>query len=370
MSNRPNLYPADILSVLKRITDPVFALDPHWTVTYINDEGAGLLGKPKEELSGRNLWECIPEAVGTRFYEMAQQSILAQQACDFTDFFRPWQRWLHIRLYPSFSGMTVLCQDASGLRREAAAEREPAGRFGSGKPAEPDASSLHRRELLAIVGQLAAAIAHELRNPLTSLKGFLQLLEAKAPPCDKYYFDIMQEELSRIEMLAAELLVLGKPQAVQFEEAEPADIMRQALALLGPQAVCSNVSIVSRIQPDVPNVLCVAGQLKQVFVHIIANAIEAMPDGGTVEISLSRSDDGSLQADILDQGAGIPDEVLCRIGEPFYTTKDKGTGLGYMVALKIIELHRGRLEIDSQSGKGTRVSITLPAASASASASP
>lgn len=366
MSNRPNLYPADILSVLKRITDPVFALDSHWTITYVNDEGAELLGKPKEELSGRNLWECFPEAVGTRFYELAQQSILAQQACDFTDFFKPRQLWLHIRLYPSFGGMTVLCKDISGLRREAASDRGPSSRFDSARPEVPDDPSLPKREMLAIVGQLAAAIAHELRNPLTSLKGFLQLLEAKTPPCDKHYFDIMQDELSRIEMLATELLVLGKPQAVRFEEAEPADIMRQALALLGPQAMYSNVSIVSRIQPDVPSVLCVAGQLKQVFVHIIENAIEAMPRGGTVEISLFRSDDGSLRADILDQGSGIPDEVLRRIGEPFYTTKDKGTGLGYMVAFKIIELHRGRLEIDSQIGIGTRVSITLPAASAAA----
>jgi PAS domain S-box-containing protein len=220
---------------------------------------------------------------------------------------------------------------------------------------------LIKSEKLSVVGQLAAGVAHEIRNPLTSLKGFVQLLKSKVNDYDNF-FDIMLSELDRINFIVSEFLVIAKPQAVLFQVKEAAAILMSTVALVNTKAIMQNVEIVTRLSEPLPPVLCDENQIKQVFINVLNNSIEAMPDGGSIVIEVFGQGDESIVFRFTDEGVGIPEERIPRLGEPFYTTKEKGTGLGLMVSYKIIENHRGLMSISSQLGQGTTVDISLPVA--------
>lgn len=223
---------------------------------------------------------------------------------------------------------------------------------------------LQKSEKLSIVGQLAAGIAHEIRNPLTSLKGFLQLFRSKLGKEKKYddYFSIMFNEFSRIEEIVGEFLILAKPQPKSFK-AMPIDLLlRDIVKLLDIQAILNNVQIFTDVEPGLPPICCDENQLKQVFVNILKNGIEAMPYGGMIMVSARRSESGDLSLRFADQGPGIAKEQLAKLGEPFYTTKEGGTGLGLMICHRIIESHQGTISISSEVGQGTTVEIILPPA--------
>jgi two-component system, sporulation sensor kinase A len=214
-------------------------------------------------------------------------------------------------------------------------------------------------EKLSAVGQLAAGVAHEIRNPLTALKGFAQLLKSSCTGPERRYLDIMQNELDRIEVILNELLVLAKPQAVKFHPQPIGVLLHEVTTLLSTQAVLKNVVIESSVDPHGPMVNCEQNQLKQVFVNIIKNAIEAMPKGGRLSITAT-TDDEMVCIQFIDEGEGIPEDLVPKLGEPFFTTKEKGTGLGLLMSHKIIFAHQGTIDISSVVGKGTTVSVVLP----------
>ncbi|GAE36804.1 PAS domain-containing sensor histidine kinase [Halalkalibacter akibai] len=218
---------------------------------------------------------------------------------------------------------------------------------------------LFESEKLTAVGQLAASIAHEIRNPLTSIKGFLQLIKGTNEKVNKNYLNIMADEITRIEMITGELLLLAKPQAHDFQYEYLNKIVEDVVLLLSSQALINHVEVNVTIN-RVPLMKCVPNQLKQVFINLIKNAIEAMPTGGVITIHASQQQDTSIRIVIEDEGGGIPQEFLDKIGTPFYTTKEKGTGLGLMTTLKIIDFHHGTLNISSVINKGTKIEIILP----------
>lgn len=217
---------------------------------------------------------------------------------------------------------------------------------------------LRKTEMLSAVGQLAAGIAHEIRNPLTALKGFTKLLSSKENS-NPSYIGIMLDELDRIEQIVSELLVLAKPQAIDFVENRLEPILQDVMMLLETQAIMNNVEIRTELLPDL-KVLCVENQLKQVFINVLKNAIEAMPSGGEIQVSMLSGEERNVIVRFRDNGTGIPESKLAKLGEPFYSTKDKGTGLGLMVSYKIIENHQGTIRFESEEGKGTTVVISIP----------
>ncbi|UJF36435.1 PAS domain-containing sensor histidine kinase [Paenibacillus hexagrammi] len=220
---------------------------------------------------------------------------------------------------------------------------------------------LFKSDKLSAVGQLAAGVAHEIRNPLTALKGFLQLMRTDNAK-EKYYIEIMQKELQRIEFIVNEFLFVSKPQAIHFEVQELDSIVVSTIELLQPQALMNNILIEVELAPELPLVTCDEHQLKQVFINILKNALEAMSGGGTMRIQAFPSEDQkSLCIRFIDHGCGIAPERIPKLGEPFYSTKEKGTGLGLMVCYRIIEAHDGTMKIRSKLGEGTTVEITLPA---------
>jgi two-component system, sporulation sensor kinase A len=221
---------------------------------------------------------------------------------------------------------------------------------------------LIQSEKLSVVGQLAAGIAHEIRNPLTSLKGFTQLLRGKYPT-DSEYFDIMLSELDRINNIVSELMAVAKPQAVQYQPMNVTGIMLSVIQLLESEAILNNVSIqLDSSEFPRPYVHCDENQLKQVFINIVKNAMEAMPEGGNIRMSLTKHQESSLLVRIVDEGMGIAPDHMSKLGNPFFTTKPHGNGLGLMICYKMIEDHHGILSIDSQPGTGTTVDIKLPLA--------
>lgn len=217
---------------------------------------------------------------------------------------------------------------------------------------------LQNSEKLALVGQLAAGIAHEIRNPLTSLKGFVQLME-KDGMRKPEYFSIMSSELARIELIVSELLVLAKPQNSAFETRDLSKLVGHVVTLLETEAILRKVMIQVVFETDVPSIRCDENHLKQAFINFLKNAIEATSGKGEIVIRL-RCDDNRVIIRFEDNGVGIPPDQLTRLGEAFYTTKETGTGLGLMVSRRIIENHKGTLRLMSALGIGTTVEVCLP----------
>jgi two-component system, sporulation sensor kinase E len=219
---------------------------------------------------------------------------------------------------------------------------------------------LRKSDTLSVVGELAAGIAHEIRNPMTALKGFIQLLENSMETDHEMYFHVIQSELQRIESIITEFLILAKPQAVQYQETDLTKIMKETLELLRAQAVMHNVQFKEQYDSGIASIYAEPNQLKQVFINIVKNAIEVMPKGGIITIVISEKNAETLRISITDEGIGIPKEKIKKLGEPFYTTKERGTGLGLMVTFKIVEEHEGTVEVESELGSGTTFHIDFP----------
>ncbi|MGE6298037.1 ATP-binding protein [Guptibacillus hwajinpoensis] len=220
---------------------------------------------------------------------------------------------------------------------------------------------LRRSEKLTAVGELAAGVAHEIRNPLTSLKGFATLVYSSSEDDkSKEFLQIMLSEIDRINFIVSEFMLLAKPQEKEFGESDLISLLQHVVALLKSQAILKNIVIRTQYECDHFPILGEENQLKQVFVNVVKNAIEAMPDGGTIFVKVKENEKKEAVITIADQGVGIPEHQLPRIGEPFYTLKENGTGLGLMVSFSIIDNHNGRMRLTSVEGEGTTVEVILP----------
>jgi len=214
-----------------------------------------------------------------------------------------------------------------------------------------------RSEKMSIAGQLAAGIAHEIRNPLTSIKGFLQLLQAGISHKDEYY-KIMIDEIEKMESISSELLYISKPLTENKKMEDVQQMIEDVSVLLKTQASLNGCQITWSI--DGPHkVYSDRSQIKQVLINLVKNAYEAMTDGGDIEINVT-STDNTIVIRVIDQGPGVPEEIIHKLDEPFFTTKQNGTGLGLMIANQILERHDGKLEIFANETKGSTFQMTLP----------
>lgn len=219
---------------------------------------------------------------------------------------------------------------------------------------------LRRSEKLTTVGQLAAGVAHEIRNPLTTMRGFLQLQKEKQMLVP-LHVELMLSELERINLIVSEFLILAKPQAVHFELKDVGPIMRDVISLLDSHAHLFGISFDYEDSGEPALIHCEENQLKQVFINIVKNAIEAMPDGGKITVR-HRIEGSHVVVIIRDEGQGVPEDILPMLGEPFFTSKETGTGLGLMVSQRIIQAHKGSFEIESKWTFGTTVIVKIPKA--------
>lgn len=223
---------------------------------------------------------------------------------------------------------------------------------------------LQASDKLQVVSHLAASIAHEVRNPLTVVKGFVQLLVSNEIDDGKkqLYGTLVMEELGRAQAIITDYLTLARPE-VDVTEAVASEVKPKILTavnVMQPFAAAHSVAFVMDLADD----LCVRMEKHkfiQVIVNMLKNAIEAMPVGGTIEIRSSKVNN-NLVIDIIDQGIGMSDDQLKRLGYPFYSTKERGTGLGLMVSYRIVQSLGGEIKVTSEPGNGTHFQIIVPLA--------
>lgn len=218
---------------------------------------------------------------------------------------------------------------------------------------------------LATIGQIAAGTAHEIRNPLTSIKGFLQVighkLKENGQEKEQGYISIMLKEISRISNLVGEFLLLSKPRDIHLRTVSVSKVLKEILPIIKNEALLHNVEVhIERKLSSLPVVVADGELLKQVFLNLCKNAIEAMGEGGLLTIRLIELEQ-KLVVEVVDVGPGIPDQTLNRIFEPFFTTKESGTGLGLPICQQIMKEIGGLIDVSSDD-MGTTFSVHLPLA--------
>ncbi len=225
-------------------------------------------------------------------------------------------------------------------------------------------AGLIQTEKLAALGRLAASLAHEINNPLQALRSGLRLLVKHSPEKEKRqrYLEMASREVERLIAIVERTLNFYRPSAERPEPTDVNMVLDETLALAGKQLQHGRVTVRRKLTIGLPPVEAMAGQLKQVFLNIILNALDAMPEGG--ELAVETGWDGHRQEvwiSFADTGEGIPAEKIPNIFEPFYTTRLKGTGLGLAISYGLVERHGGRIEVKSQVGEGSIFTIFLPA---------
>lgn len=225
-------------------------------------------------------------------------------------------------------------------------------------------NELVRSEKLKMVGQLSAGFAHEIRNPLTTIKGFVQLFRQSAKKeKDIQHYDLVLNEIDRMNSIVEDLLGLARPTGSGDEHGIQVNSLLEELLELYSQQAVKNKTFIYTNFGDLPEIIGDRKKLSQVFVNLIKNGLEAMPEGGVlrVETSMHWTGEPYFEVKIKDTGSGMSEEQLQKIGNPFYTTKSNGTGLGLMTVFQIVEDFKGTLEVDSTPGSGTEFNVRLPA---------
>lgn len=225
-------------------------------------------------------------------------------------------------------------------------------------------NQLIRTEKLASLGELVAGIAHEINNPLTGILMYASLLqeEPRLDPALRGDVDIIVSETERCAKIVRGLLEFSREKNPVLEPTSIPLVMNAALSILRSQSLFQDVTFIIDYEPDIPDIPVAANMIEQVFVNMLVNAGQAMPDGGTLSIRIQRHPSQEMiLVEISDTGCGIPEEHLQKIFDPFFTTKEnRGTGLGLSVSYRIIENHGGSIDVKSSPGKGTTFTILLP----------
>ncbi|HDR7796941.1 TPA: DUF3149 domain-containing protein [Bacillus tropicus] len=213
---------------------------------------------------------------------------------------------------------------------------------------------------IELVGTFAASTAHEIRNPLTGIKGLVALLKEKyKDEQDQFYFSIIEQEIERINEIVSEFLILGKPTAIIEQTYDVRTILNEVALIIQSEANLHNIVFHLHL-PDHPvHIRCSKDHMKQVVLNITKNAIEAMTSGDTLTISVTNNETHA-QLQIIDTGKGIPKHIQKHLFHPFFTNKDTGTGLGLVICKRIVEMYNGHIFIDSIENEGTTVYIEIP----------
>ena len=231
---------------------------------------------------------------------------------------------------------------------------------------------LKRTDRLALMGTLAAGLAHEIKNPLGGIKGAAQLLRRSAPgdPSVVQFTDIMTREVDRVNQLIEQLLDLSRPAKLDLAPVNIHEIIEDVLLLEGQTVPANEIQLRKRFDPSLPPVRADRAQLTQVFLNLVKNALQAMGQSGELTVTTRLETDFYIRGhgrvtrrfiwvEIADQGGGIREEDLPQIFSPFFTTKTNGTGLGLAICYRIIKEHGGTIRVESAEGKGSTFKVSL-----------
>jgi signal transduction histidine kinase len=226
--------------------------------------------------------------------------------------------------------------------------------------------SLLQAEKMALVGKLAAGMAHSIRNPFTSVKMRLFSLNRSLEFTDtqKEDFDVISQEIRHIDTIVQNFLEFSRPPKLKIQSISPSIVVDQAIVLLKHRLKSYDVEVTIERERNLPEIDADPEQLKEVLVNLVVNACEAMEKGGSIVIreqeAMTPSKDRLSVIRVSDNGPGIPESMRDKVLQPFFTTKEEGTGLGLSIAVRILAEHHGRMDIESNQGGGTTFVITLP----------
>ncbi|RKD25067.1 hypothetical protein BEP19_04395 [Ammoniphilus oxalaticus] len=219
---------------------------------------------------------------------------------------------------------------------------------------------MQRAETLNALSELAASVAHEIRNPMTVVRGFMQLLnERHKDETERKYLKMMIGELDHAESIINNFLSLSKPQTEIMEHIDAAEQITHVVSVISSYATLNGVEIKLSMDDAPLSIKANQAKLGQVLLNLIKNGIEAMPDGGTIEI-IGSVQDSHVWIEVVDQGIGMTEKELSRLGSPFYSTKKQGTGIGLLTSYRIIHMMKGNIQVYSEKGKGTQFIVQLP----------
>ncbi|MGE5463792.1 MAG: sensor histidine kinase, partial [Syntrophothermus sp.] len=226
---------------------------------------------------------------------------------------------------------------------------------------EESQQALLRVEKMAAAGRLTASIAHEVNNPLQSVQNCLHLAgrEDLEPEKRREYFELAQKELDRLSKTVQRMLDFYRPGAVRVEQVDILDLLSHVLSLTSSQLRSKNIHIKTQLPESMPEIFAVSSQIQQIFFNLILNALDAMPEGGELTVGAQAVTDG-VEITFEDNGPGIPEERRENIFEPFFSTKEGGTGLGLTVSYNIATAHGGTLDLVNGQGAGACFRLFLP----------
>jgi len=221
---------------------------------------------------------------------------------------------------------------------------------------------IDRSRRLASIGSLAAGVAHEIRNPLSSIKGFATYFRERYRdvPEDKKTADIMIQEVDRLNRVISQLLEFASPMNIQLKPVSLEAFIKRSLEMVEGQANDKGIRIETRYSPEVGNTLIDPDLINQVLLNLYLNSFDAMEGGGTLSVTMISHDKKRVRIEISDTGHGMNKSDIEKIFDPYFTTKPSGTGLGLAIVHRIVEAHRGEIRVKSREGQGTTVTIILP----------
>ena len=335
-------------SVVAHMPIGLLALDADRRVASFNQAAESLLEVPLTQMIGKSIMEILPEQVDILLDEVIASGRVVEREMD-CHFSGGRVVPIDISISPlasdegTFLGYIILCRDLTEVR---SLERE-----------------IERSQRLASVGRLAAGVGHEIRNPLSSIKGFATYFRERYRdiPEDKKTAEIMIQEVERLNRVIGQLLEFARPVAIQKRPTAIQTLIRHSLKMIEKDAREKRIRINADIPRNLGEISIDADRVNQVLLNLYLNAIEAMDSEGTLTVDIKQDNASkTLTIAVTDTGKGIERTDLDHIFDPYFTTKQTGTGLGLAIVHKIIESHGGEVRVESEPGAGTRVFIVLP----------
>jgi two-component system sensor histidine kinase HydH len=335
-------------NVVESMADGLISIDNEKKIVTLNRRAGEILGVAEEELKGKKIEEVLGQDIEAVLRSEEKRVIIRDREME-----------LHHR-----SGKEIpLSLSRTPLKDEMGREMGSVLLLRDLREIRDLQEKVRRSERLASLGRLAAGVAHEIRNPLSSIRGFAQYFmnRLKGHEEEQGYASIMVKEVDRLNRVITDLLDFARPKEPHREPHSLENILDHSLKLLEPELTRKKVGIEKEFEPDLPPVLTDRDQISQAFLNLLLNSLESIDGGGKIRIRLKKSrGQPSVEVSIADTGRGIPQQDLEKVFEPFFSTKRKGTGLGLAIVHQIVESHGGDIEVESREEVGTTFRITLP----------
>ena len=342
--------------ILDSLEDAVIVLNARREVVFCNQAAEGLLGQSPESADGA-LVGLLPgdHPLAPVVTELFDAGIERRNAA-----------------------VKVRCPDGQARELAVSSYRIPDGeRAGGGvlalrnlDPVRAVQSLVTYSQKLAALGRLTSGVAHEVKNPLNAMRIHLELLKARlgaSQPAVRENVDVIAQEIVRLDRVVQGFLKFVRPEEVRLAPVDVKALLFDVARLIAPEAARAGARITEDVVPDLPPVSGDAELLQQALTNLVTNAIQAMPKGGTVTLAARRGPDGAVEIRVADEGIGILPQDLEKVFRLYYTTKAQGSGIGLSMVYRIVQMHDGRIDVESEVDRGTAMVLTLPAASGSVS---